>query len=406
MPETKTPKKKTYNVRLDVDINAKLTGFDSAKSPGRAHHGLMKNFSSPLLLGPPPSDELLELMTHVFTEDEADAAQHLLPLIPLTAKQVALLCGRPAGDVEATLDNLSENKRVILYFGEPRRYTILPLVPGTFEMIVISHDLSRNSRWHKKFADHLEKIWDTGYMKDYAAVAAPFTVRFLPTQSNTSRLQAAWPSDMLEELLDPYDLFGIAHCQCRVLTHLAGRGCGKPTDNCVGIGPLAQPLIDRGFLRRTDKREVIEAKKIAEENGCVTFMMSGLSSKEGNYSCSCCGCCCHVMHTIFQFNMPGLVSAPYFMPRRRDEACTHCGLCSAACPAGAWKKIGDAICFESQRCIGCGLCVTSCGKNVLELKPVPKAKKPEKAYRTQLLESLPSYAANSFRIWLRRTAGI
>lgn len=408
MEKTGESKKKAFKIKLDVDINAILSGFDSASTPARAHKRLMKNFSSVLLIGPPPGDDLLEMMTHLFTNDEADVAQHLAPLIPLTAAQLARRTGRTIADIAPVLDNLANNKRVIMSFGKPERYTILPLVPGLFESIIVSPDLSTNNRWHKRFAELFEKVFDSAYIKEYIDKSAPALVRYIPNQGALSNtLQSAWPTDMLEELLDPYDTFGIAHCQCRVVTQLAERGCGKPTLNCVSIGPLAKPLIDKGYFRKADKEEVIEAKKIAEQNGCVTWMMNVQNSKEGNISCSCCGCCCHALRSITQFSSPGLISAPRFMPYRDDSACAYCGKCSAVCTMGAWKKVGGAaVYFEPHRCIGCGLCVTSCPNKALTLKPVATAKKPETNLNVLSMKALPAFAAISFKAWLRRTSGI
>jgi ferredoxin len=104
--------------------------------------------------------------------------------------------------------------------------------------------------------------------------------------------------------------------------------------------------------------------------------------------------------------MPGMISAPQYVPRLNKTNCNNCGKCAVICPMGAWKKSGGAMHYESQRCIGCGLCVTACKLDALELKPAPKAKLPEKNQGAFILKMLPVYAANSFRVWIRRTAGI
>lgn len=407
MEELKQATKRTGNkISMKVDLTAKLTGFDSAKTPTRAHHKIAKNFSSVFMLGPQNCEPLLEMVMHMFDEEEANVAQHLLPMLPLTAAQLARRCRVSTDEIEPILYNLTENKRVILSFGKTKRYTILPLIPGTFEMVIVSPDLSRNNHWHKRFAELFEEVWDTEYMRDYLVPIAPL-VRYLPTQGNASKLQSACPTEKLEEMLEPYDDFAVAHCQCRVATSLADRGCGKPTENCVMMGPMAKKVIEKGVMRRIDKEEVIAVKKLAEEHGCITWMINGQNAKEGNNSCSCCGCCCHALRTITQLNMPSIFSPPRYIPKRIYAKCTSCGVCAIVCPMGAWKKTGgEAPVYDFQRCIGCGICVTSCKFGALELVAAPEQPVPEKNFSSLLLKTAPTFAAHTFRLWLKRNIGI
>lgn len=405
MTNNTLPKSKKYKITLDVDISAKLTGFDTAKSPTRAHRKIMNHYASILLLGPPASEALLELVTHMFTEDEAEMAQHLPPLLPRTARRVARLCGRPQSEVVGLLNNLSDVKHVIAAWDTPRKYTILPLIPGTFEMAVMTPDLSTTNHWHKRFAELFDTIWNSGFIKDYAFKTTPF-VRYLPVNSVVKTLTSACPSDKLEQVLEPYDKFAIGHCQCRLVAQLAGKGCGKPTDNCVMVGPHADAVTSRGLMRSASRQDVIEAKHHAEENGCVTWMMNGKDFSKGASICSCCGCCCYAMRTITQFSSPGLISRPHYMPARDESACTHCGKCSAVCPMGAWSKIGGAMFFDGARCIGCGLCLLSCKEKALVLKDVPDATPLEKNSDIVLLKNMPGFLANAGKLWLQRTFAI
>ncbi|MFC1474775.1 ATP-binding protein [bacterium] len=402
MGESETGKKKKYKVRLDVDLNAVLTGFDTAKTPTRAHRRLLKHYSSVLFCGPPPSDDLLEMMTHMYTDDEADAAQHLPPYRPRTAAQIARKCGRSAEDVARHLDNCADNKHVIVSWGEPKKYTILPVVPGTFEMALMTPDLSTANHWHKKFADIFHRVWDTGFLTDYLAVGPPL-VRYLPVPGPGDTLHMAWPSEKLEEILEPYNLFAVGNCQCRVSMQLSGKGCHRPTENCVAIGPGAKGVIDRGLMRQAGKDEILEIKRNAEQSGCVTWMMNEKHDHRGQVSCSCCGCCCHGLRTMNQFSAPGLVSKPHFLPRRDDEACNICGKCATACPMGAVKRIASAMFYDEQRCIGCGLCALACKFNAIEMKAVPGAPEPESDMSALFYKSLPGFLTNSFKLWLRRT---
>jgi len=394
--------KKQKTLALNIDLLPKMTGFDSAAAPTPAHHRIVKHYASPLLAGPPASDLLLEFVMHMFTEDEADLVKHLPPLRPRTAEKVARLSGRSEADATRVLDHLALKKLVILAAGDPRKYTILPVVPGTFEMALMTTDLSTRNSWHKGFAELFERLFETGFLAEFSGSKRRPPVRYLPVGGVADTLHMAWPSDLLEEILEPYHLFAVGHCQCRVSMELVGKGCGRPTENCVSFGPMAKPVIERGMMRRVDRDEIIEIKRNAEREGCVTWMMNEGGSWRGNISCSCCGCCCHGLRVVRDFNLPGLISKPHFRPVAVHEKCTVCNVCVKVCPMDALSIVGDRLEFNQARCIGCGLCVVSCKVDALKLEPVHDARRPTEGWGRLLLELTPSYVSNSFRVWAKR----
>lgn len=395
-------KRKTKTVTLNVDLNAVLTGFSSARIATAAHHRIMKHYASPLLLGPPPSDDLLELVMHIFTEDEADLVQHLPPLRPRTPEKVARLSGRPVSDVKQVLDNLAFTKLVILAAGNQRKYTILPVVPGTFEMALMTTDVSTRNSWHKTFTELFERLWDKGFLFDYPSKRRPL-IRYLPVMGVSKTLHTAWPSDKLDEILEPYDQFAVGNCQCRLAMQLVGKGCDRPLENCTAFGPITKPLIERGMMRKAGRQEIIEIKRNAEEYGCVTWMINEIGNKpRGNGSCSCCGCCCHALRSITQFNTPGIISAPHFMPVRESEKCTLCKKCVHVCPMDAWAVSGEDLQFRKIRCIGCGLCVVACKFDALALETVKDARPPQDSWLGFLVKLAPEYMANTVRVWAKR----
>ena len=387
--------------RIIITLNQDLTGFGSAGSVTPAHRRVMKHYASPLLGGPPPSEDLLELITHMYTEDEADIVQHLPPLRPRTAEKVARLSGRSPQDTLRVLEALASVKSIILAMGTPRKYTILPVVPGTFEMAMITTDLNTRNAWHKKFAEIFERIWDSGFLKDYDRFSKPM-LRYLPVGGVSDTLQRAWPSDRLEEILDRYDLFGVSNCQCRIVTELNGKGCGKAMDACVSMGPLAAGAIDRGLARRVDRSEVLEIKRNAEREGCVSWMMNAVGDERGDWSCSCCGCCCHMLRAVSEFNVPGLISKPHFMPEKHPDRCTLCGECVEACPMNALTVKQSGLEHNPLRCIGCGICTMACEFDALALKPVEDARPPENSYSSLLLKAAPGLITNTVRVFAKR----
>lgn len=100
----------------------------------------------------------------------------------------------------------------------------------------------------------------------------------------------------------------------------------------------------------------------------------GFEIAGSNTSCFCCGCCCMMMRTIGEFNAPGYMAPPHFMPEVDADKCSYCGKCARACPMGAWTVDTKAKtrAFEAIRCVGCGLCYVACDKDkAIALKPVP-----------------------------------
>lgn len=399
-------KSKRQTILVGADIAADLTGYGAAQRPTPAHLRLVKHYASPLLFGPANNELLLELIMHMFTEDEADVAQHLPPLRPRRPEKIAHLSGRSLENVQRTLDDLAFTKRVILAYGDPRKYTILPIVPGTFEMVLMTNDLANHNQWHRRFAEAFEKVWKTDYMADYPGKRKYGPVRYLPVADVGRTLQQAWPSDRLEEILEPYADFAVGHCQCRMSARLVGGGCDKPTENCVTIGPLVKAVVERGMMRRVDKAEILAIKREAEAAGCVTFVMNESKAvrgkAKGNGSCSCCGCCCKALTATRQLNIPGMLSRPHFMPKQRPEACKLCKKCVAICPMNAWTVIEDRLSFNPVRCIGCGLCVRACRFGALELEPVPDAREPYFSPSDIVLGFLPTYLGTTLRVWLQR----
>jgi hypothetical protein len=127
------------------------------------------------------------MVMHMFSDEEAQISQHLPPLRPPTAEALAAKSGRPLEETVRILDSLALKKRVILASGSPRKYTILPIVPGTFEMALMTPDLGTRNRWHADFARLFERIWNEGYIVRYTRSIRP-GIRYLPVHDSAPSL--------------------------------------------------------------------------------------------------------------------------------------------------------------------------------------------------------------------------
>lgn len=390
---------------LTRNVNSKPLG--AYPDVPKAYRDAAKLYSSTRLVGPPICDELMDLVMHMFTEEEADIVRHFKPMVRMTAEKAAKACQRPVEEVRKILDHLSREKFILLATGDgpKRKYAVMPILPGTFEAVMMTTAMENLSDWQRRFAELFERLVETGFLTDYLKHDLP-AVRYLPAHHTLTAQQAALPSDRLEEIMDRYKTFGVTNCQCRMTEILAGRGCGRPLENCVIFGEGAvKVLADAGKARIIDKQEAVEIKRQAEQAGLVSWIFNEDSGKYGSSSCSCCGCCCHMMQTVTQYNMPAMIAPPRYLPVFDMSACDHCAKCALRCPMGAITvdTRNKTHHHDLKRCVGCGQCVVACDKaRAITMEPVADYKKPPGSYVTLGARLTPNLIRTSISAWLGR----
>jgi Pyruvate/2-oxoacid:ferredoxin oxidoreductase delta subunit len=370
-----------------------------------AYQDVARALASPMRLGPPICDELIAFVQHVFSEEEAGVARHLGLYSGRSAASVARAEHRPLDQVQPILDRLCDEKKVIVSSGpkDDRRYRMPPIVPGIFEMALFSETPESMTDWHRRFAELFESLYETGYSLDYQKRTTP-VVRYLPVGKTIDAHPMALPSDKLEVVLDQFDVFGVGQCQCRMTMQSLGEGCGKPLGNCMVMGSWAERGIEEGLMRQVSKKEALEIKREAESHGMVNWMMNVQSAK-GQCSCSCCGCCCHALRMINEFNAPGSIAPPHFLPLLDSAKCIYCGRCVKSCPMGAIVVDMENKTYRHlrERCIGCGLCVLACDKQkALAMEPVPDYRLPYRSWFSLIAHAMPGALMTSWEVWRRR----
>jgi Pyruvate/2-oxoacid:ferredoxin oxidoreductase delta subunit len=270
-------------------------------------------------------------------------------------------------------------------------------------MVLFAQSPETLTDWHRRFAELFEPLYETGYMLDYRDGTRAM-VRFLSIGTTVRQDESALPTDRLEEVLDPFKVFALGHCQCRMAMQVLGRGCGKPLENCVVMGAAAEEAVRSGGARSVSKQALLDIKREAEAHGLVTWVLNTVSAKT-QISCSCCGCCCHAMRVVSEFNAPGLMAPAHFLPRFDLSRCTFCGKCARACPMAALRVDVRGKTHQRlvERCIGCGLCVPACDKtHAVTMEPASDYKMPYRSFFSMLACTTPAKLYTALKVWRER----
>ena len=377
--------------------------FGGYPAISQSHLAIAKSYSSTLLMGPPLCDELLALVEHMYDDEEAELVRHLKPLRPRTAAGLAAAEGRPLHEAEKIMWRLANEKYVLLSVDikGTEWFSLMPIVPGTFEWVLVRKDPESITPWHRRFAELFEALYATGYTTEYINRPLPL-IRYLPVGEAIQAMPAALPASHLEEILDRYDRFAVGVCQCRLSKQLVGEGCGRMLETCTAMGSLVPAIVNKGRMREVSKRDLLEIKAAAEKEGLVTWTMNEDSGKFTSTSCSCCGCCCGALTSITRFNTPGMIAPPRYRPRINHRLCKHCHKCANACPMGAivMEEEGETrrLVYKSERCIGCGLCAVACANEALTLEEAPGHREATTNILAYAAKFLGVFAVNSLKV--------
>ncbi len=310
----------------------------------------------------PVNDKLAMLLSQIFSSEEAGLAR-VFPMRPATAASLARRAGIPVETAEQLLDDMAQ-RGVIGTFSSAhgRKYMLLPIIPGIFEMQMWRDAGDERTR---RFAELVEEYYDRDYYRFSTVQGA---VKVIPVQQHIDSQPGVLPSDRVSELIGSHTSFALAACCCRTSAALRGVPCSKPREVCMAFGSLADYAIERGMARRVGRAEISDAAALAEEAGLVHITDNVVSA---NFLCSCCSCCCAALKVITDFEFPWMVAKSHFLVTVDSSRCVGCGACVDRCPTAALQRREEHVLLDSECCIGCGVCVWACSQQTLELVPRP-----------------------------------
>lgn len=368
-------------------------GIVNDKSAIHAEHvKLAKVFGSVWLFGPPLGDELLELVSHLFTPREAGLAVHLPYYIPRSVNTIARRAKMPPGEVREVLDAMAE-KRVVLR--SKQRYALLPLIPGMFEYMLAD---GRDTPWHRRYAGLINELFATGYTSRYSTETSPM-IRNIPLQSAVEQKSRVIDADLMSKMIASHEHMAVLNvCQCRQSRRLSGGSClrASPEDGCLVFGSFALSAVKGGTGRMVSREEMRSIVRDRWGKNLV-FMAANLEPSNPNAVCTCCDCCCHYIEYINRFGGRVSLAQPHFLARVNEDACTDCGMCADACNTHAHVLSNGSHAYDREKCIGCGLCVESCPAQAIVMEENPAHDAPSRNWVSFWLRILPAGILCAFR---------
>jgi NAD-dependent dihydropyrimidine dehydrogenase PreA subunit len=309
----------------------------------------------------------LRLLQYLFSLREAQAALYLdyrfetLDSIYTRVDQKQF----SKDEFRALLDEMERRGSIFgMYTKKEKTYALHPLIVGVLEM----------QHWHLTaglFLD-IRKYVTQRYLTEYLTTPVP-QMRVIPVGESITPDNTIATYDEIRDIVDQAeDKIGIIDCLCKKGKDLLGDPC-KVTDRRE-VCMFFRDFYDKAnhykweFGRKISKKEAFEILDQNEKDGLVLMPST---SREPEFVCSCCECCCGVMEMIHTVPRPVDFVASNYYAAVDPASCNGCGRCYKRCNMGAVVMDASgkkAVAIDARRCIGCGLCVTTCKCGSLKLK--------------------------------------
>lgn len=285
----------------------------------------------------------------VVTDEMAEVALSMKVRVPATVEEISKKCGKSLERTEELLKEMSVIG-LIEYNWENAKHEkqyILPMfVPGCAEFMVMN---TKQVEEHPEIADFFEQMARLPLEKVTPMVppgGAGIGMHVIPVEKAIPTEQKSASVEHISHWLKKYqDKYAVGQCSCRTQQRVRGEGTGDiEGELCIGVGDMADYLVETNRGRYITYDEVMEILERAEKNGYV-HQITNIDGQNKIFAiCNCAVGVCNALRTSQLFNTPNMSRSAY-RASVNPQDCVACGRCVEVCPAGA-AKLGQKLCTK------------------------------------------------------------
>jgi electron transport complex protein RnfB len=303
----------------------------------------------------------LQLLEKIFTPEEATLAS----VMRLTFEPAADIAARANVDAQVAsrmLKQMVRKGQIRVRVGEKQLlFRLMPFVVGIYEEQLPRMD----TEFAQLFEQYYRETQGGGFVR-----TAPAVQRVIPVGEAIPIDVEVFSYERAAALIENAKSWGVRDCICRVQQKLVGKGCDRPIETCLVFAPVAGAFQGHGPDRPLTKEQALEILRQTEEAGLIHS--TGNYRVGHSYICNCCTCCCGILRSVVEFDIPTSVVSSDFYAIVDPDACIGCGECVQRCQFKA-LAVPEQVCqVDLARCVGCGQCTTICPTGAITLQRRPE----------------------------------
>lgn len=299
--------------------------------------------------GVKPEDPEYYGLAALVSDEMAEIALKMKVRTPMTIEQIMKATGKDKEYLEKILYDMSYVGLVEYNWENEKREKqyILPMfVPGSAEFFNMRFSQIEEHPEVGKFFERMTFLPLEKVTPMVPPGGAGIGMHVIPVEKAIEAENTSIDIEHISYWLKKYEgKYAAGMCSCRASRQVLGEGSGDDfNDWCIGVGDMADYLVETQKGRYVTYDEAMEIFQRAEDNGFVHQITNIDGTGKIFAICNCNVNICNALRTSQLFNTPNMSRSAY-VANVASEKCVACGRCVEYCPAGA-VKLGQKLCTK------------------------------------------------------------